>query len=69
MLQTSRCALRKSCQSFDQLANQLAIGDFYGDGRKELAVGAYLYDEGAETDAGAVQVIYQSELIFANGFE
>ncbi len=53
----------------DQFGNQLAIGDFNNDDRKDLAIGAYLYDDGGETDAGAVQVIYQADRLFVDGFD
>ena len=53
----------------DQFGNGLAIGDFNGDGRDDLAIGAYLYDDGGDTDSGAVQVLYQSDILFKDGFE
>jgi hypothetical protein len=53
----------------DQFGNALAIGDFNDDGRDDLAIGAYLYDDGADTDAGAVQVLYQSDILFKDGFD
>jgi hypothetical protein len=42
----------------DRFGASLTVGDFDGDGRDDLAVGAVLEDIGAFTDAGAVHVIY-----------
>ena len=53
----------------DQFGNDMAIGDFNDDGRADLAIGAYLYDDGVDTDSGAVQVLYQSEFLFRDGFD
>lgn len=53
----------------DQFGNELAIGDFNDDGKDDLAIGAYLYDDGANADAGAVQVLYQSDFLFVDGFD
>ena len=53
----------------DQFGNDLAIGDFNDDGSADLAIGVYLHDDGGETNAGAVQVLYQSDFIFLHGFE
>jgi len=53
----------------DQFGNDMAIGDFNDDGRADLAIGAYLYDDGVDADSGAVQVLYQSELLFRDGFD
>jgi hypothetical protein len=55
--------------SNDQFGNGLASGDFNDDGRADLAIGVYLYDDAGETDAGAVQVLYQSDLLFVDGFD
>jgi hypothetical protein len=53
----------------DQFGNDMAIGDFNDDGRDDLAVGAYLYDDGADTDSGAVQVLYQTDILFRDDFD
>lgn len=47
---------------------QLAIGDFNGDGDNDLAVGIPGHD-GTAANSGTVQVIYQSEFIFVDGFD
>lgn len=53
----------------DQFGNGLAVGDFNGDNRDDLAIGVYLYDDDGETNAGAVQVLYQSDILFKDGFD
>lgn len=53
----------------DQFGNDLAIGDFNGDYRDDLAIGAYLYDDAPDEDTGAVQVLYQSDILFKDGFD
>ena len=53
----------------DQFGNDLAIADFNGDNRDDLAIGVYGYDDGGDTGAGAVQVVYQSDLLFVDGFD
>lgn len=53
----------------DQFGNALAVGDFNDDGRDDLAIGVYLYDDGGDTDSGAVQVLYQSDILFEDGFD
>lgn len=52
----------------DQFGSALAIGDFNDDNARDLAIGTYLNDN-QDVDAGAVQVIYQSEFLFRDGFE
>lgn len=52
----------------DLFAAQIAIGDFNGDTDPDLAFGVPGRDAGAD-GAGAVQVIYQSERLFADDFE
>lgn len=51
----------------DRFGSSLAIGDFNGDSRKDLAIGA-VYRATPETHGGAVQFIYQSDFIFRDGF-
>ena len=53
----------------DQFGSALAIGDFNDDGRSDLAIGAYIYDDGGATDSGAVQVLYQTDILFRDGFD
>jgi hypothetical protein len=53
----------------DQFGNALAIGDFNDDALADLAIGVYLYDDGSDTDAGAVQLLYQSDFIFLGVFD
>ncbi len=47
-------------ESYDHFGYAVACGDFNGDGRDDLAVGAPLEDVGNDTDAGLVNVIYGS---------
>jgi len=44
----------------DFFGRALAAGDFNGDGRDDLAIGAPLHDYSNQTDSGEVQVIYGS---------
>jgi len=53
----------------DQFGNALAIGDFNDDDRPDIAIGVSKFDDGADEDAGAVQVLYQTELLFVDGFD
>lgn len=53
----------------EQFGSALAAGDFNDDSRADLAIGAYLYDEADATDAGAVQVLYQSDYLFVEPFD
>lgn len=53
----------------EQFGASLAVGDFNDDSRTDLAIGAYLYDEADATDAGAVQLLYQSDYLFVDPFE
>lgn len=46
-----------------------AIGDFSRDEHAELMIGIPYRDSGADADAGAIQVLYQSEFIFKDGFD
>ena len=52
----------------DRFGAAFGIGDFNGDGDADLAVGISK-DDTAGVDAGAVQIIYQSEFIFRDGFQ
>lgn len=53
----------------EQFGSALASGDFNGDSRDDLAIGTYLYDDGDASDAGAVQLLYQSDYLFVSPFE
>ncbi len=53
----------------EQFGSSLASGDFNDDARGDLAIGAYLYDEDDAADAGAVQLLYQSDYLFVDPFE
>jgi hypothetical protein len=52
----------------DIYGSQLAIGDFNGDGDNDLAIAVPGHDGGA-SGRGAVQVLFQSERIFTDGFQ
>jgi hypothetical protein len=52
----------------DGFGTQLAVGDFNGDGYNDLAVGIPNSDA-TDTNAGIVQVIYQSVFLFVDGFD
>jgi len=54
--------------SADGFGTQLAVGDFNGDGYNDLAVGIPNSDA-TDTNAGIVQVIYQSMFLFVDGFD
>lgn len=47
-------------ESFDFFGLSLAVGNFNGNGRGDLAIGAPSEDVGAKPDAGGVNVIYSS---------
>ena len=47
----------------------IAIGDFNGDNRSDVAIGAYSHDSGGDVNTGGGQVIYQSQYIFTDGFD
>ncbi|MGH2917008.1 MAG: FG-GAP repeat protein [Solirubrobacteraceae bacterium] len=48
----------ESAEANDRFGDALAAGDFDGDGRSDLAIGAPGEDLGTITDAGAVNVLY-----------
>ncbi len=52
-----------SAEDYDHFGSSLAVGDFNGDGFKDLAVGVPGEDIGAEEDAGAVNIIYGSDIV------
>jgi hypothetical protein len=52
----------------DSYGLQLAIGDFNGDGDNDLAVSIPGHD-GTADNSGTVQVIYQSDFLFVDGFD
>ena len=49
--------------------NVLAAGDFNGDNREDLAIGAPLQDLPGEVDAGVVHVMFNSDIIFVDGLD
>jgi hypothetical protein len=52
----------------DAFGFQLAIGDFNGDSALDIAFGVPGNDAVA-SDGGAVQVVYQSDFLFVDGFD
>jgi hypothetical protein len=50
-----------AAETDDRFGQTLAVGDFNGDGRDDLAVGVPLEDIGSTSDAGIVQILYGSE--------
>ena len=54
--------------SADGFGTQLAIGDFNGDNENDLAIGVPGHDVPA-AGSGAVQVVYQSDFVFVDGFD
>lgn len=46
-----------AAEAGDQFGDALAAGDFNGDGKDELAIGAWAEDVGSTSDAGAVTVL------------
>jgi hypothetical protein len=52
----------------DAFGAQLAIGDFNGDSDLDIAFGVPGNDAVA-ADSGAVQVVYQSDFLFVDGFD
>lgn len=53
----------------DRYGSSLSVGDFNDDGMADLAIGVPYYDDGAEADDGAVEVLYGSEFIFRDGLQ
>jgi hypothetical protein len=56
--QQGATGLLDAAEVYDQFGSALAVGDFNGDGKGDLAVGVPLEDVGAAVDAGAVNVLY-----------
>ncbi|MEO8459330.1 MAG: FG-GAP repeat protein [Dokdonella sp.] len=53
----------------DAFGTRMAVGDFNGDENPDLAIGIPGHDVDGANNAGAVQVIYQSEFVFVDDFE
>jgi FG-GAP repeat len=51
-----------TAEGFDSFGASLAAGDFNGNGKDDLAVGVPLEDAGSVRDAGAVNVLYGSDM-------
>ncbi len=58
--QDSAGVLSNGAEAFDRFGDALATGDFDGDGRDDLAIGAFGDSVGGNDGAGAVNVIYGS---------
>lgn len=56
-------------QAGDSFASALAIGDFNDDGANDLAVGVPNREIGGNANAGVLQLIFQSEFLFKDGFD
>ncbi len=56
-------------EDFDRFGEELATGDFNGDGADDLVVGTPFEDTSIRVDTGAVYVFYGQVPIFADGFE
>ena len=56
-------------QADSGFGSSFAIGDFNDDGLSDLVIGVPDLDDGPDTNAGGIQVIYQSEFLFRDGFE
>ena len=52
--------LQNSAEDSDHFGTDLASGDFDGDGRDDLAIGASQEDSGAIANVGVVQIVYGS---------
>lgn len=53
----------------DEFGCSTAIGDFNGDGRNDIAIGAFAHDSWGDSNTGGGQVLYQSQFIFSDGFD
>ena len=56
----SSAGIADSAEAGDRFGSVLSAGDFNGDGRDDLAIGAAAEDIGAVVDAGVVHVLYGS---------
>lgn len=56
----STAGIQGAAEAGDRLGASLAVGDFNGDGRDDLAAGVPGEDIGSKVDAGAVAVLYGS---------
>lgn len=56
-------------QADSAFGTSFAIGDFNDDGLNDLVIGVPNLDDGPDTNAGGIQVIYQSGFLFRDGFD
>lgn len=67
---TASTRLRVGAPQADSgFGTSFAIGDFNDDGLNDLVIGVPELDDAPDTNAGGIQVLYQSGFIFRDGFQ